>query len=344
MLSHLQDVDKTNEYIVLIPSSDLDYWKPKNANFSVVPSDYKSYSLGEQFGFFRQLYSLHADLVHFCMPQQPILYLRPHVTSVLDLTLLKITPEHKNKLVFQIKKMVGFLVFFVIGHTSRHILTISEFTRQQYAKFARISPEKITVTHLAADTLSTTPTKPDIIDNSAQYILFVGQQNEHKNVRRLIHAHQLLLKKHPKLLLVFAGKIKDAVALNKNWVEASGYKNIIFTNLVTDDELVWLYNNCRAVVVPSIIEGFGLPGVEAMKHDAPLISSNAACLPEIYGDAAQYFNPFDIDDMASTIDRVIHNVAMRREMIKKGTARVKEFSWQRMAEQTVEVYRKALGL
>jgi glycosyltransferase involved in cell wall biosynthesis len=87
-------------------------------------------------------------------------------------------------------------------------------------------------------------------------------------------------------------------------------------------------------------EGFGLPGLEAMLHGAPVASSTATCLPETHGDAAHYFNPFSVEDIAKSIDDILSDDKLRNELVKKGKKHVKTFSWQRMAEQTLAVYEK----
>lgn len=341
-LENLQEIDAENNYIVLVPKKDLSYWQPKRSNFKIVASDYKSYSLSEQIGFCWQLYMLRADLVHYCMPQQPILYFRQHVTAVLDLTLFKINPRHKNSFVFSFKQFIGRGVFFAIGHLSKHILTISEFTRHEYAHFARISLDKITTTYLASDAISSTTHVPNSVDPNAKFLLFVGQQNDHKNVRTLIEAHQLLIKEHPKLQLVFAGKIKDEVAVNQRLVKENACKNIIFTDFVTDAELAWLYEHTIACVIPSFYEGFGLPGLEAMMHSSPVISSNTSCLPEVYEDSALYFDPHSTEELVARVEELMGNTNLRKRLQNKGHKQVKKYSWKRMAEETLEVYKKAL--
>ncbi|MGH7194246.1 MAG: glycosyltransferase, partial [Candidatus Saccharimonadales bacterium] len=118
--------------------------------------------------------------------------------------------------------------------------------------------------------------------------------------------------------------------------------NLYFPGFVTEAQLRWLYERCEAYIFPSLSEGFGLPGLEAMRHGAPVISSNATCLPEIYGDGAHYFDPLDAGAIAEAIDNVLSDKDLRDGLIKKGRARVKQYSWRRMAEQTLDVYKQAL--
>jgi glycosyltransferase involved in cell wall biosynthesis len=100
--------------------------------------------------------------------------------------------------------------------------------------------------------------------------------------------------------------------------------------------------NTKAYVFPSLSEGFGIPGLEAMFYGAPVASSNATCLPEVYGDAAHYFDPTDINDMAEKIDEVLTKPGLRKKLVEQGKKRVKKYSWKRTAEQTLDVYKRIL--
>lgn len=343
LLTYLQDIDRENEYVVLVPTKDKDYWKPTADNFEVQTVDYKNYSFGEQIGFCIYLYDLKADLVHFCMPQQPLFYMKNHVTTIHDMTLLKTYNSDKNWLVFHAKQLVGRVLFYVIGHTSSQIIAISKFTKQEYVTHSAIGPEKIHITYEAADVLSTKPVKPERIAEDASYLLYVGQQSDYKNIRRLMQAHQVLRADRPELQLVLVGSLNEAAKRNKRWAEEKGLQGIVFTGFVSDDELGWLYKHCRSYVFPSLMEGFGLPGLEAMMHDAPVASSNATCLPEVYGDAAKYFDPMSVQDMAKVVAMIIDDDEVRTDLIKKGHEQANKYSWKKMAEETRRVYMKALG-
>src|SRR5690606_9460588 len=129
-----------------------------------------------------------------------------------------------------------------------------------------------------------------------RFIMYVGQQSDYKNIGRLAAAHQQLLSKHPDLGLILVGSLNESAKQNKETFEKKGYRNILFTGFLPDEQLNWLYEKAEAYVFPSLMEGLGLPGLEAMAHGTPLVSSNASCLPEVYGSAAKYFNPLDITD------------------------------------------------
>ncbi|HYG84382.1 MAG TPA: glycosyltransferase family 1 protein [Verrucomicrobiae bacterium] len=340
LVEHLQAIDTENHYIILVPEKDKDYWQPKAPNFEVQIANFKNYSLGEQIGFAKLLYQLKADLIHFCMPQQPLFYFRRHVTTVHDLILLRTYNSDKNWLVFHLKQLVGRVVFFVIGRTSRHILVPTQYTKQDYQSFAKIPASKITVTYEASDIATTKKTAIDL--PFKQFLLYVGQQSDYKNVRGLIQAHQVLRTQKPELGLVIVGALNEAARRNKAWVEQHNFQGVHFTGFVSNEELAWLYGHCTTYVFPSFMEGFGLPGLEAMAFGAPVASSNATCLPEVYGSAAHYFNPHSSHDMAQKIAEIIDQPELRQALIAAGKQQVQKYSWHKMAQETHQVYLRAL--
>lgn len=342
LLHYLEQLDTTNRYTVLVRKKDKQYWKPTNPNFSIEIADYTPYGFAEQTGFLRQLQRYKADLVHFTQVHQPILYSGRKVSTVHDFTLLNTYNPDKNWLVFRSKQLIGRFVFRHVAKTSAAVICPTNYTRDELLRRYAVSPEKVVTTHLAGEMRTTDVTPyPDLMNEP--FIMYVGQQSEYKNIARLGDAHQALLKKHPNLKLVLVGKIDPAAKRNQNYFEAKSYKNIVFTGFTDDDQLNWLYKHTSAYVFPSRMEGFGLPGIEAMMMGAPVVSSSATCLPEVYEDAAHYFNPLDSDDMVSKINDVLSDKTLRSKLIKKGRIQAKKYSWKKTAEQTLAVYRSVLG-
>lgn len=175
------------------------------------------------------------------------------------------------------------------------------------------------------------------------YMLYIGNAYPHKNIERLISAFKIVLQKQPELHLVLVGKIDYFYKRLQRLVkELNIEKNVIFAGYVSDSELSWLYTHGLVYAFPSLSEGFGLPGLEAMTHSLPVISSNKEPLPEIYGSAALYFNPEDINEMARAILQVVQSKELREELKKAGRFQVKKYSWDRCAKQTLEVYKNVL--
>lgn len=342
LLHYLQQVDRVNSYTVLLRAKDENRWKPTASNFSVKVADYDNYSLAEQTKFKDFLDELHPDLVHFCMPQQPVLYKGLHVTTIHDLTLLRTYNSDKNWLVYHFKQLVGRFVFKSVIKSSAYILTPSRYSKNEIVKFSHVNPDKVVVTHLSAD-VDFNKLVP-YQTRFKEFLLYVGQQSDYKNTRRLGEAHQHLLEKHPDLGLILVGNINASAKINQDYFKKKNYKNIVFTGFLPNEQRDWLYKNAAAYVFPSKMEGFGLPGLEAMGYGAPVISSNATCLPEVYEDAAYYFDPKDVKDMTRAIDEVISDDKLRSELIQKGYRQLAKFSWETTAKQTHSVYMDALKI
>lgn len=341
LLEHLQDVDSENDYVVFVKSKDLDYWVPRAQNFMIVAADFDNYSLAEQFAYRRLLQSMNLDLVHFCMPQQPLLYVGRRVTTIHDLTLLKTVNRDKNLLVYRFKQLVGKLAFKVAARKSEVVICPTEFTRREIANRWPDVKERLLVTYEAAEVEEPAIERVDL--PFEKYILYVGSHSGYKNTRRLVEAHQILRASHPELGLVFAGSVDSAARIVQEFVRDSGAKSVHFTGRVSVAQRNFLYKSADAYVFPSLMEGFGLPGLEAMLWATPVISSRETCLPEVYGDAAEYFDPFDTVAIAAAIDAVVSNPKRVAELTEAGHRRVMDFSWRRMAEQTHGAYMTALS-
>jgi glycosyltransferase involved in cell wall biosynthesis len=341
LLEYLQQIDRTNRYTVLLREKDKDYWKPTNDNFTTAVAEFDNYSFAEQIGFKAFLDELRPDLIHFCMPQQPIFYKGKSVTTMHDMTLLNTYNSDKNWLVFHTKQFIGKYVFKRVARISDHIIAISENTKREFQDFSRIPDNKLSVIYEAAEAKPATLTPYEQLPFE-EFILYVGQQPDYKNIRRLMQAHQKMLETKPTLGLVLVGRMNAATTANKTWAEKQGFKNILFTGFLEDGQRDWLFTKARAYVFASLMEGFGLPPLEAMAYGTPVVSSNASCMPEILGEAAEYFNPLDTNDIASKTLYVITNETIRQDLIKRGYDQVAKYSWRRMAEETHAVYMNVL--
>ena len=340
LLHYLQQVDTQTQYTVLVRAKDEQFWQPTASNFTIMVADFDNYSFAEQIGFKKLLKKLKPDLVHFCMPQQPLGYNGKKITTFHDLTLVKTYNSDKNWLVYHLKQLVGAYAFKKAAKTNSHIITPSQFTKNELIDFAAISEEKVTVIYEAGETGNGAVRNYQLPFKN--YLLYVGQQSDYKNIKRLGDAHQLLLESFPDLGLVLVGKKNASALKNEEYFTKKAYKNILFTDFVEDDQLNWLYAHTDAYIFPSLMEGFGLPGLEAMAHGAPVISSNATCLPEVYGEAAKYFDPTNIHEMTRVITNVLSDEKLRMQLSTAGYQQIKKYSWKKMAQETYEIYQKVL--
>ena len=337
LLHYLQTIDRGHNYSVLLKPADLEGWQPSNPNFEKVACPHKEFSFAEQLALKRQIAGLRADLVHFTFPQQPIYYSGRTVTTIHDLTTLRFGNPSKKPLVFKLKQQIYKYVIKRATRKSARVIVGSRFVKDDVVRFTGVSPDKIVVNHEAADVISEAAEPLPALEGK-RFIMYIGRPTPHKNLERLVEAFEQLQARQPDLLLVLAGKKDANYQRIESQIQKKGVESVIFTDFVSDGQLRWLYENCAAYVFPSLSEGFGLPGLEAMQYGVPVVSSNATCLPEIYGDAAHYFDPLDVKAMADAINEVLTNGNLRQKLIAAGRDQVKKYSWGRMAEQTLAVY------
>lgn len=345
-------VDKLCEYMhqlksvyhitVLTKPHRIAYFNTTCPNFEIIESPYKEFTFAEQLGLLHQINGLKPDLVHFTIVQQPVLYRGKTVTTMQDLTTVRFRNPTKNPLIFTLKQQVYKWVNKRVARKSNAVICISNYVKDDVLSFTKADPNKFTVTYESADKL---PENPQPIANleGKQFIMYIGRPTPHKNLSRLIDAFILLKEHHPDLCLVLAGKKDANYRIHEQRVIGERIEHVVFTDFIEDSQLRWLYENCAAYVFPSLSEGFGLPGLEAMVHGAPVVSSNATCLPEVYGDAAVYFDPLDVNDMAAKIDEAISNEKTRDKLIELGFKQAQKYSWKKTAEQTLAVYKSVLG-
>jgi glycosyltransferase involved in cell wall biosynthesis len=344
LIQHLQDVDREHRYTVLVQPDDP--WQPSNPDWTVVPCPYPQFSLNplNELRFARQLRDLKPDLVHFTMTQQPLLYRGSKIiTTTHDLTMLRFVRANTTPLpIFWVKRALYRVLFSAAHRKSDAIITPTEFVREDLGRLQPFTRPKTYVT-LEASEPPLKAKSQKLAGAKEPFIFYVGSAFPHKNLFRLVDAFGILHERQPKLNLLIVGKREFYKKELEEYITKQPFSDSIQTpGFISDEELKWLYEHCAAYVFPSESEGFGLPGLEAMAHGAPVVSSNATCLPEVCGNAAEYFDPLDIEDIANAIERVITNDKLRAELIARGNKQIKKFSWRKMAEQTKTLYDRLL--
>ena len=220
------------------------------------------------------------------------------------------------------------------------IIAISQNTKRDIIKNYNIEEEKINVTYLGHSLYVTK--KPSNLIFPSQYILFVGDRHIYKNFNRFLKAIAPILSQNSSLHLVCAGG-KEFSQQEKALMDDLSLRNKVIWYPVTNETLYHLYNNAICFVFPSLYEGFGIPILESFFSGCPAVLSTGGSLPEIGGDAAVYFDPYDEVSMRNCIEDVLSDETKRDRLKEKGYKRVKEFSWIKTAQQTADVYRKVVG-
>lgn len=338
LIQQLQVLDTSNTYKILVREHEKDYLKITNPNFEVVVAEFQHYRPAEQLGFNRFLRSLDVDFVHFHMPQQPLLYTRPAITTVHDLILVHYKEKDPDMGLIEryVKSSVFSFLLKRVAKRAKKLITPTEYTKNDLVQFAHINPEKVAVTLEGITQIGEVEPMPEF--DGKEFLVYLGQSGTHKNNRGMIEAHQKLLQQHPDLHLIIVGKIDDIRHADIEWAKSNNLKNLHFTGWLKDEQAAWLYRHARAFVWPTFREGMGLPPLEAMREGCPVVSTNATCSPEVNGDGAYYFDPHSVEDMTRAINDVITNEDLRKKLSAAGLENVKRFSWERMAKQTLEIY------
>jgi len=254
------------------------------------------------------------------------------VITVYDMLHEKLTnlfPEGKNHPLIKAKKMAI--------KRADHIICISEHTKKDLLKILNIDPQKISVIYLGYS-LRYNQNKIEHPYFNFPFILYVGHRGKYKNFERLLQAYSRSKKIKKEINLVCFGgnsfskdekKIIDELEISKDKViQVSG----------NDDLLANLYNYASAFVYPSLYEGFGLPLLEAMSFRCPVVCSSISSIPEIAGDAAEFFNPYHIHSMSNALEKVVYSQDRTETLINLGLERIQKFSWEKCVQKTCLVY------
>lgn len=261
----------------------------------------------------------------------------PVVYTIYDLSLIKHRKEHPRE------RLWFFDLFFKrrLPYAS-HILTISEYVRNEIIEDIGWPPHLVTSIPLAPDPVFYPRSRAEVSEvlNKRgwpdEYILFVGTLEPRKNISLLIRALNIAENRIPLIMAGWKGWG------DKEWMELINEKKlqgkIIFTGHVDEETLACLYTGASAFVYPSLYEGFGLPILEAMACGSPVVCSNVSSIPEVAGDAAFQVDPADAEGLAHALDNVLADSALRQSMIQKGIERASQFSWRETAIKTLQVF------
>lgn len=350
LIANLKVIDNQNKYFILLKTKDLkrfDFGK----NFTNVEADFNWYSLTEQFKLPKLLDSLGLDLAHFPHFNVPVLFKGKFVVTIHDLIHQHFRMKRAttlDPLTYQIKQIGYRKVFSFAVEKSQKIIVPSLYVKNQLGKEWGVEDKKIAITAEGVEekmlVLKNKLNKKvqlkllEKIGVKKPFLFYVGNAHPHKNVEALIKAFRLVKKDFPELSLVLSGA--DHYFWRRVKFEFKG-SDIIYTGFVTDEVLAVLFSNAEMFVMPSLEEGFGIPVLESFACSCPVVCSDIGSLKEVGGEACTYFNPKSISDISEKIRMVLNNEKLKKAMIEKGNKRYKEFSWKKLAEETLKVYLSA---
>ncbi|MGB9150210.1 MAG: glycosyltransferase family 1 protein [Burkholderiales bacterium] len=218
-----------------------------------------------------------------------------------------------------------------------HVICISENTRKDLIDILNVAPEKTSVSYLGY-TLNNANGFDTPRPSESPYLLYVGQRAGYKNFDGLLRAYasSAVLKNNCKLVC-FGGGAFGAKEI-KSVADLGLSADQVIQIGGGDHILAALYKHALAFVYPSLYEGFGIPPLEAMSYQCPVICSNTSSMPEVAGNAAEYFDPLDIENIRDAIERVVESRNDSQLLVARGLERVKQFSWNKCAQETQAIY------
>ncbi len=346
LVAELEKIDTTNEYVVFLCRANWEEYSPNNPHFTKKLADIPWYGWREQLQFAQILGREHVDLMHFPHWNVPILYGCKFIVTIHDLILIHHPNRRASTLswpIYILKYLAHRLVLFSALHRAEHILVPTKFGKQDLHNTLKIPTDKITVTPLAT-TIHSSPhektsgilTKHHI---TTPYALYVGAAYPHKNLERLTTGWRMAQEKLPiKHTLVLAGRAGYFYRRLRNTAHPTAH--IVFTNLVPDADLAELYQKSSLYIFPSLYEGFGLPPLEAIQYNVPVISSQASCLPEVLQNAALFFDPESPSKIADAIIRGLFDESLRSELRRNAKQLLPHYSWHKTAGLTRDIYQR----
>lgn len=261
--------------------------------------------------------------VPFTTPLLPVKHLGKTVITLHDI-------QHRElpELFSAPEKLYRKFTYERVARKVDHIITDSQYAKDSIVRELQIPADNISVIHLGVNTEGFAPN----LGQREDFVYYPARGWAHKNHQRLFQAMEIVRQTHPRLRLVLTGGALDQIGEVPDWVDRKG--------LVSFDEVQEFYRKARVLAFPSLYEGFGFPPLEAMASGCPVAASNAASIPEICGDAATYFDPHSVEDIARGI---LAAIDARDQLVPLGLEHVKKFSWESCTEKHLEVFR-AIGV
>ena len=257
---------------------------------------------------------------------------KPFVLTVYDMT-EEIYPGSSGGLeMFLTRKRL-------LAEKAARVIAISENTKRDLVRLFGLAEEKVSVVHLANSLVPPPPASSSPV--ATPYLLFVGRRGGYKNFDFFVRAAAKFLEEHRDCSVVCAGGGPFTAQERALLEEERVTERVLLHDACDDAMLARLYRYAMCFVLPSLYEGFGIPILEAFACGCPVLSSDRSSLPEVGGDAVRYFDPSDEASLVSALGQITHPDETDR-LRHAGSQRLAQFTWQKAAEATRQVYQKVI--
>jgi glycosyltransferase involved in cell wall biosynthesis len=350
LVRHLARLDHENTYFLFCERQDAPTLRDLAANFRPVVDNSRGYGLWEHVSIPLKLRRRRIELFHAPHYVLPLLCPTRAVVTIHDCIHL-LFPQY-----LPTRGAIHYATF-MMRHAIRRsavVLTVSEASRADILRFfPEAEAERVQVVPNAID--------PAILDDPGdeekarvreryqirgRFVLYAGNIKPHKNLERLISAFALLRQRgfDDVKLMIIGDEVTKHGSLRRTMEAAGLRQDVRFFGFVPDRTLACLYRMASVFAFPSLYEGFGLPPLEAMACGAPVVTSRLSSLPEVVGDAAMLVDPYSVEDIARGLVRVLSDEAFRHELVSRGRARARAFSWEQSVQKIHATYLQVLGV
>jgi len=352
LITNLQKVDQQNNYYLILREK---YYKELvfTKNFEKIKGEFRQYSFLEQIRLPKIIKQTKPDLIHFPHFNVPVMYKGSYLVTIHDLLMHKqkgFEATTLNPMAYLTKRLAYRLVFDTGIKRAKKIIVPSQTIKKELLGYYQIPTDKVIVTYEGASELAGKMSEVEVLEKyklTKPYFIYTGNAYPHKNINRLIEAILALNKdRHRQAQLIigsarsfFVQKLAKLVKANK----AQAYIKI--SGFIPEGELGVLYQNATAFVFPTLSEGFGLPGLDAMQAGTLVLASEIPVLKEVYKEHAIYFNPYDYSSITETLEQALDISKEEREArISNAKDFVKRYSWHKMAQETLSIYENCARL
>lgn len=338
LVENLAKIDSRNTYFILLRRQVLGGVNLPG-NFTKIEAEAAPYSLKEQLLLPLILYLLQPDIVHFTSINVPAIYLGRFVVTVHDLIKHFFRGRQtstRHSFLYWLKYGAYLAVSWIAVNLSHKIIVPSNSVKELLLKEYDLPSTKIVPTYEAANL------GDELLEQKfslpAKFAIYTGNAYPHKNLDNLIKAWKEVYAKTGVKLVLVCGRSAFAKRYERLIAGHSAQKYVVFLGYLSEPQLRYAYRTGSVYVFPTLMEGFGITGLEAMAAKLPVVCSDIPVLREVYGRAAHYFDPLNPSDISDKVIAVINDRNLRRQLIKAGLMQVKKYSWEKMARETLKVY------